>query len=62
MSRFQVIKDTLGDFETLPNELHPAAVVFKEAVDDLVRFYGELPVCWAQILYEHTKVPKEVQS
>jgi hypothetical protein len=61
MSRFQVIKDTLGDFNNLPNELHPAAFVFNETVEDMVRFYGELQGWHSG--HEHTpKAPKEVQS
>ena len=61
MSRFQVIGGTLGDFNKLPNDLHPAAFVFNEAVEDMVRFYGELQHWHGD--HEHTpKAPKAVQS
>jgi hypothetical protein len=58
MSRFQVIKDTLGDFNKLPNELHPAAFVFNETVEEMVRFYGELHR-WHMA---HEQAPNKVQS
>jgi hypothetical protein len=60
LCRFQVVNETLGNCENLPNELAPAGYVLNETTKELAQLYDDFEVWHPQ--HEHTPKAKEVQS
>jgi hypothetical protein len=58
LSRLQVVCEVLGNCETVPNELAPAAYVLNDTTRDAEQLWEDAESWYMR--HEHT--PKEVQS
>jgi hypothetical protein len=58
LCRFQVVNETLGNCENLPNELAPAGYVLNETTKELAQLYDDFQSCSDL----RGRTPKEVLS